>query len=155
MKRSGFLAVLAFALGVASASAAEVHEKGRSWSGIILKSPDLNSPFVVTTFSYVHARWTQPAVDCTQPNARVAIWVGIDGNGTPTVEQVGTVAVCDGNRTATPQVFWEMYDGTNSPGGPPQPFTVSPGDTVDASVTYSKGEFEMALTDITSSLNLW
>lgn len=153
MKRSGFLVILALALSVASASAAEV-EKGISWSGIILKSPDLKSPFVLTRFSYVHARWKQPAVDCTLPNARVSIWVGIDGNGTPTIEQVGTLANCNGSRTAVPQVFWEMYNGQNNEGGPAQPFTVSPGDIVDASVTYSKGEFEMALTDITSNQNL-
>lgn len=153
MKRSGSLAVLAFVLGVASASAAEVHEKGRTWSGIILKSPDLKTPFVLTTFSYVHARWTQPTVFCTQPNAEVSIWVGIDGNGTPTVEQAGTIAVC--GEAAAPlsyYAFWEMYEGPNSLGG--QPFMVSPGDIIDASVTYSEGVFEMVLTDITSGRNL-
>jgi len=134
-------------------SGGQAQEKLRTWSGFVFKGPDLSQPTPPTTFTYIRARWTQPSVDCTTPSARVSFWVGLDGDGTPTVEQVGTVAVC--GDTATPlyyKSFWEMYAGADSAGG--EPFAVHPGDLIEASVRYADGLFELKLTDITSGLDI-
>jgi Peptidase A4 family len=142
--------VLAFVSFLAVPSA-HAQQKGNTWSGYILKGPQ--DPFAeapLTTFSYVSATWTQPSVVCTTPNAEVSIWVGLDGNGTPTVEQTGTIAVC--GSAAAPlyyKAWWEMYaPDSNSTGQ--MLFDVSPGDVIEASVTYTNGTFVLAITDKTT-----
>jgi Peptidase A4 family len=88
-------------------------------------------------------------VFCTTPNARVSFWVGLDGNGTPTVEQAGTVAVCgDAAAPLYYKAFWEMYAGADSSGA--EPFAVSPGDIIEASVTYTSGSYVLTLSDLTT-----
>jgi hypothetical protein len=95
MTRHGSLATLLVALGtLVSAPGAQAQEKLSTWSGYSVKSPNLTLPTLPMTFTAVSARWAQPTVFCTTPNARVSFWVGLDGNGTPSVEQAGTVAVC-------------------------------------------------------------
>jgi hypothetical protein len=46
----------------------------------------------------VTGSWTVPAVDCTSPNGTPngysSFWVGIDGYGSNTVEQIGTDSDC-------------------------------------------------------------
>jgi hypothetical protein len=98
-------------------------------------------------------------VSCTVPNAKTAIWVGLDGWGEPhstsTVEQLGTMATCGSTAGAAPsyQAWWEMKaeslnneysDGKNM-------FDVSPGDYIEALVTYADdGTFVLHLRDLTS-----
>jgi hypothetical protein len=158
MLRSAALATALFSLGsLAAVPSAEAQEKLNTWSGAVLYGPDLGltkkglEP--PTTFSYVIARWTQPSVFCTTPYAKVSIWVGLDGDGTSTVEQSGTVAVC--GTAATPlyyKAFWEMYVGPDSPGG--EPFTVNPGDLIEASVTFvpyvGPGTYVLSVKDVTT-----
>jgi hypothetical protein len=51
------------------------------------------------SFTSVSASWTQPYVTCAGDEAFAAFWVGLDGDGTSTVEQTGTEADCDGGTT--------------------------------------------------------
>jgi hypothetical protein len=136
--------------------AARAQEQDNSWSGYLVEGPDLGliafpgvGPF--TTFGSVTATWIEPEVVCPVPNARVSIWVGLDGHGTPTVEQAGTFAECvEYFPPFIHTAFWEMYSGPNSmPGG--MPFYVYPGDLIQASVTYlGNNLFRLQLTDVTN-----
>ena len=94
MMRHRWLAASLFALGSLASAALAQAEDENSWSGYVLKG---------ATFTAASASWIQPSVVCTA-DARVSFWVGLDGNGTPTVEQVGTVAVC-GKTSTTPLYY--------------------------------------------------
>src|ERR1700722_18929100 len=60
------------------------------------------------SFTSVSASWTQPTVTCTDAESFSAFWVGLDGDGTATVEQTGTEADCaDG--TPSYQGWYELF----------------------------------------------
>ena len=86
------------------------------------------------TFTSVSASWTQPAVTCTAQQTFSSFWVGLDGDGTQTVEQTGTEADCN-NGAATYQGWFEMF--------PNAPVfynnAVAPGDAMSASVVANGG----------------
>lgn len=147
--RGGSLAVLLIVLGCLVFSS-EAKAQDISWSGYILKSADLGNATPPTTFTAVSAKWKQPSVTCPVENARVSFWIGLDGNGTPTVEQGGTVVTCSAaNKPPVYKVFWEMFVPNNkSKGG--ENFTISPGDTIEASVNYAKNSYAIKVTDTTS-----
>ncbi len=95
------------------------------------------------------AAWTQPAVTCTAQETFSSFWVGLDGDGTQTVEQTGTEADC-ASGTAAYSGWYEMF--------PADPVTysnpVQPGDAMSASVTTSgNGTFTLTLTDQTQGWN--
>ena len=97
------------------------------------------------TFTSVSASWTQPAVTCGAANTFSSFWVGLDGDGTPTVEQTGTEADCDAG-TAAYQGWFEMFP--NAPVFYNNP--VVPGDAMSASVVANGGgAFTLTLTDTT------
>ena len=94
-----------------------------------------------TTFRNVSAVFQVPYVDCAAATTSYSShWVGLDGLGSASVEQVGIEADCAGS---TPRYYawYEMY---------PRPvavvFTVSAGNAVQASVTYKKSSGKFALT---------
>lgn len=100
-----------------------------------------------TTFRHVSAVFEVPYVDCSgAPKSYSSHWVGLDGLGSASVEQVGIEADCSG--TAAQYYGWyEMY---------PRPvsvaFSVHAGDAVHASVTYKKStrRFVLMLRDVTN-----
>ena len=97
------------------------------------------------TFTSVSASWAQPAVTCTATNTFSSFWVGLDGDGTATVEQTGTEADCDGG-TPSYQGWFEMFP--NAPVFFDHP--VQPGDAMSASVVAAGGGvFTLTLTDST------
>jgi hypothetical protein len=97
------------------------------------------------TFTSVSASWVQPAVTCTAASTFSSFWAGLDGGGTPTVEQTGTEADCDAG-AATYQGWFEMFP--NPPVFYDNP--VNPGDAMSASVAADGGgEFTLTLTDTT------
>jgi hypothetical protein len=153
MMRHRWLAVLIAAVGsLVSCPGAEAQDI--SWSGYVLKSANLDQATPPTTFTAVSAKWKQPTVTCPVANAEVSFWVGIDGTGTSTVEQAGTLATCStANKPPVYKVFWEMFAPNNeSHGG--ENLTISPGDMVDASVDYLNGSYTLKLTDTTSGHSL-
>ena len=97
-------------------------------------------------FTSVSAAWAQPAVTCTAADTFSSFWVGLDGDGTATVEQTGTEADCAAG-AATYQGWFEMFP--NAPVFYNNP--VKPGDAMSASVVASGGgAFTLTLTDATA-----
>ncbi len=97
-------------------------------------------------FTSVIASWTQPPVrpaGATFTDA--AFWVGLDGDNSDTVEQIGTEGYSEG--VVGYDAWFEMY--------PAAPVTIGmaihPGDLMTASVTQSGvATFTLALTDQTT-----
>ena len=104
-----------------------------------------------TTFRHVSASFPVPYLNCqgTTPSYS-SHWVGLDGLGSSSVEQVGIEADCTGS-TAQYYAWYEMY---------PKPvtivFPVRAGNAVQASVTYKQPtrKFVLMLRDTTSGRHL-
>src|SRR5437588_9025918 len=97
-------------------------------------------------YTTVSASWKQPTASCTSQTTYSSFWVGLDGNGSNTVEQTGTSADCSGG---TPRYYawYEMY--------PKFPVNLSlaihPGDSIGGSVTTDgEGHFTLTITDRTT-----
>jgi hypothetical protein len=124
----------------APASPAPRHGFGRgtstNWSG-----------YAVAGSGATHAigTWTQPAATCAAgENSWSSPWVGIDGDTSNTVEQIGTDSDCQ-NGAPIYYAWYEMYPKNlvvvNLPGG------VHANDSFTAEVTYmSSGTFQLKLT---------
>jgi Peptidase A4 family len=98
------------------------------------------------SFTSVSAAWTQPAASCSGTEEFAAFWVGLDGDGTQTVEQTGTEADCDGGTTSY-QGWYEVFPAApvfySSP--------VQPGDAMSASVVSDGNDvFTLTLSDKTA-----
>jgi len=97
------------------------------------------------TFTSVSASWAQPPVPCTATDTFSSFWVGLDGDGTNSVEQTGTEADCNGGAAAY-QGWFEMFP--QAPVFYDNP--VQPGDAMSASVVANGGgAFTLTLTDST------
>src|ERR1035438_3677970 len=96
------------------------------------------------TYTSTTADWTMPAVTCTTSGTYIAIWTGLDGYSSDTVEQIGAEAYCSGS---TPEYFgwYDLYPGA------PVDFskTLKPGDSLQASVTFKSSKFTLTLHDVT------
>ena len=124
------------------ASHAPRHTFGRStstnWSGYSVAGAGA---------THVIGTWTQPAVTCAAgENSWSSPWVGIDGDTSSTVEQIGTDSDCQSG-TPTYYAWYEMY--------PKSLVTLSvavrPGDSFTGEVTAaSSGTFVLKLTDTTT-----
>ncbi|MEY9925626.1 hypothetical protein ABH926_000246 [Catenulispora sp. GP43] len=96
-------------------------------------------------FTSVSAGWTEPAVTCRSQTSYASFWIGLDGDGSNSVEQVGTESDCSGGRPVY-SAWYEMYP--SGPVGLTGP--VSPGDAMHASVTSGgAGSFTLVLADRT------
>ncbi len=106
-----------------------------NWSGYVaaanLSSPQPNS------VTEVVGSWIVPAV--TGPagaNTDSSVWVGIDGYGNGTVEQVGTQEALENGKTVY-VAWWEMYSsGKGQTEQPIAQMTVEPGDSMTGVVQY-------------------
>lgn len=119
-------------------NAANAAATSRNWAGY-------GSAGNAGTFTSVSASWSQPAVTCTATDTFSSFWVGLDGDGTNSVEQTGTEADCSGGN-AVYQGWFEMFPAApvfyNNP--------VQPGDAMSASVVANGGgAFTLTLTDST------
>ena len=95
-------------------------------------------------YTSVSASWKQPAASCTSAATYSSFWVGLDGDGSNTVEQTGTSADCSGG---VPKYYaWnEMY--------PKFPVNlslpISAGDSISGSVTTdASGRFTLTITNL-------
>ncbi|MYS18741.1 Peptidase A4 family protein [Streptomyces sp. DvalAA-14] len=97
-----------------------------------------------TTFSSVSASWTQPSVTCGSGTSYSSFWIGLDGDGSNSVEQTGSEADCSGGR-AQYYSWYEMY--------PAYPVNysnaVSPGDHFTSTVSVSGHTYTLTLSDTT------
>ena len=118
------------------------HSFGRgtstNWSGYAVPG---------TAASDVVGTWTEPTVTCAVgENSWSSPWVGIDGDTSRTVEQIGTDSDCR-NGTPVYYAWYEMYPKSLVT----VPITVSPGDSFTGEVTSgSSGAFILKLTDNTT-----
>ena len=111
-----------------------------NWSGYAVTGAD-------GSVTDVKGSWIVPKVSCTAgaPDSYSSFWVGIDGYGSNTVEQIGIDADCVSGKEAY-SAWFEFY--------PHWPSTINtvevvPGDTISAEVSYSaKGQFTVTLTNV-------
>jgi hypothetical protein len=98
------------------------------------------------TYSSVSGSWTQPAATCSSADtAYAAFWVGLDGDTTRTVEQIGTESDC-AQGSPVYAAWYEMYPA--APVSIDRP--VAPGDSLSGSVTADgAGGFTLTLNDST------
>jgi len=115
-----------------------------NWSGYAAET-NLNAP-AANAVTRVSGSWTVPTVT-GNTNAYSSVWVGIDGYSSSSVEQLGTEQDTSKSGAATYYAWWEMYP---NPSIKISSLTISPGDTISASVTYSSGAFTLQLTDNTT-----
>ena len=96
----------------------------------------------------VTATWVQPSVQTSYLTdySWASFWVGLDGDGSNTVEQTGTDAY-SGNGSVGYIAWYEMY-----PADPVViPLTISPSDEITATVTTDgSGNYTLTLTDDTT-----
>jgi len=97
-------------------------------------------------YTSVSAQWKQPTASCTSQTTYSSFWVGLDGDGSNSVEQTGTSADCSGG---SPRYYawYEMY--------PKFPVNLSiairPGDSITGSVTTNgNGRFTLTIRDTTT-----
>jgi hypothetical protein len=113
------------------------HSTSSNWSGYAALGGGYTS---------IASTWIQPAVTCTTQNTWSSFWVGLDGDGSSTVEQTGTEADCR-NGVPAYSAWYEMY--------PKWPVTwsmaVHAGDSFTASVVVGKrGVFTLTLRNNTT-----
>src|ERR671932_523536 len=75
------------------------HSTSSNWSGYSA---------INGRYTTVSASWKQPTASCTSQTTYSSFWVGLDGDGSNTVEQTGTSADCSGG-TARYYAWYEMY----------------------------------------------
>ena len=110
------------------------------------------------SFRFVKSTFTVPSVNCGSTDSFSAHWVGLDGDGTGTVEQAGVESDCNGSTPAY-SAWWETYPGN----AVQTAFTLNAGDAVMASVYFNAASgshhdmYNLVLDDVTSgqSFNLW
>lgn len=112
-----------------------------NWSGYA----DTSSSGAVTK---VTGSWTVPSISCpTSGTTYVAVWVGIDGYASSTVEQTGILGECN-NGSPSYSAWYEFYPAAmvTITG-----VSVKPGDVVTASVTsLGGGQFTTSISDANS-----
>ncbi|WP_327070151.1 G1 family glutamic endopeptidase [Kitasatospora sp. NBC_01302] len=113
-----------------------LHSTSSNWSGYAATG---------SKFTSVSASWVQPAASCNGDDTYSSFWVGLDGDGSNSVEQTGSEVDCSGG---SPQYYawYEMYPAY------PVNFSnyVAPGDHFTASVTTNgSGSFTLKLSDTT------
>ena len=151
--RTAFAAVaVAAAVAVLPAVAAAQPSAGLRYDPIhkVTNSTSTNwSGYAATGggFTSVSASWTQPTAVCSGTSYS-SFWVGIDGDGSNSVEQTGSSADCSSANVPSYYAWYEMYPKypVNLTG------TVKPGDAFTASVTTDKvGRFTLTITDSTQN----
>lgn len=152
------LVMLSFPIvAVGPAIAPVAHYPGPTLSPVILHGSASSTNwggYAVTaargTVSKVVGSWIEPAIQGTCPvrNQYSSFWVGIDGFNSGTVEQTGTDSDCQGG-VATYYAWYEFYPKASHV---ITTLTVTPGDVISASVTFSKttNKFTTKITDATT-----
>jgi len=125
------------------------------WSGYVAEAnfsqPQPNSVTKVSG-SWIVPTVTGPSTGSTYSS----VWVGIDGSGNHTVEQVGTSENVI-NGTPVYHAWWEMFSsGKRQSSQHIYSMTVEPGDSITASVQYitagaHAGQFYLSIVDNTSN----
>jgi hypothetical protein len=99
-------------------------------------------------FTSVTASWVEPSVPASSSAESAAFWVGLDGHGSSTIEQIGTDVVSH-NGIVYHFAWYEMFP---NPTIPIDGMTVMPGDQMTATVT-SDGTGTFTLTIVNHTRN--
>jgi hypothetical protein len=118
---------------------APVVNQSSNWSGYAVTG-------AANSVSYVAGTWTVPTVSTTT-SGYSAVWVGIDGYNSSSVEQIGTAEDVVGGR-ASYYAWYEMYPSASVT---ITSMAVHPGDSITGSVSYSAGSYVLTLNDTTDS----
>lgn len=95
-------------------------------------------------FTRVSAKWRTPRVKCNREDQITSEWVGIDGDGTTTVEQDGTIGWCFKGKPIY-FTWYEMFPaGTVEVGK-----SLRPGDKITATVARKGTSYKLSVTDST------
>jgi hypothetical protein len=114
-----------------------------NWSGYAAET-NLTTP-ASNAVTAVSGSWTVPTVTGTSTRYS-SVWVGIDGYSSGSVEQLGTEQ--DTSRSGASYYAWyEMYP---NPSYEITTMTISPGNSISASVTYTSAGYVLAMTDNTT-----
>ena len=121
---------------------------GSGNAGTVMQDTSTNWAGYVDTggrFTSVSSSWTQPTAQCNGDQTFSSYWVGLDGDGTDSVEQTGSEADCQGG-TAVYFGWFEMFPAAPVEYNRP----VNAGDAMSASVTTDgNGDFALTLVDQT------
>jgi len=143
------VAFAALAGGVVAAPRIDPPHPGRSSSGATSTNWAGYSATSAGGFTSVTATWTQPAVKRRLVGTYAAFWVGLDGDGSHTVEQIGTMGYTSGGR-AYYVAWYEMYPAAMQAIDPAR-LAVKPGDVLTASVRWTGATtFKLSLADKTT-----
>jgi len=102
---------------------------------------------VSKTYTKVGGSWTQPAITChSNSDTEIAVfWVGIDGFSSGTVEQDGTLAICQSGAISYAD-WWEMYPTNNVI----EVNAISAGSKFTSTVTSTGSTYKLTVTDHTN-----
>jgi len=124
-----------------------------NWSGYVA-STDFEGSSSDGTVTSVSGSWTIPAIPAPPNGESVsycAIWVGIDGYGGSTVQQMGTLQEWIGGSLQS-CMFFEMFPG---PSWQITGFPANTGDVVNVSVTYTGNNvYQMIVNNVTQNASL-
>jgi len=98
-----------------------------------------------TKYTSVTSTWREPSASCGSATTYASFWTGLDGYGSSSVEQTGTLVYCYGG-VAYQYAWYEMY-----PAAPVYyNVAIAAGDSMNATVTSTAtGNFSLILTDYT------
>ena len=133
---------------ISSPATLTIAQASANWSGYATTG---------TQFTAIRASWTVRKVTCSGTSTTYsAQWIGIDGDGSNTVEQDGSQADCI---AGSPYygAWYEMYGDSAASGGyevplPSSSYPVYPGDSMTASVSVSGGSnWTLRISDATQN----
>ncbi len=116
-----------------------------SWAGYIV-SQDFNSPFGVTA---IEASWMVPQLNVSAEDGYSSVWIGIGGQREKSLIQVGTEQDLS-NGQETYNAWYELLpDYSVAING----LTISPGDTIVASLTLTNAKANIWNIELSDSTN--
>lgn len=119
-----------------------------NWSGYVVKT-SLRKPQKGSVDS-VAGQWQEPGISpSSSANAYSSTWVGIDGDSSSSVEQLGT----EGDWTPDGEQHYAWFEMYPKAGYTINDFPVAPGDQIGAGARYiGKGQFFLAITNYTEGV---
>jgi hypothetical protein len=111
--------------------------EGSTWFGYVARAG-------ASPFDAVRGRWVEPAFACGSSSS-AAIWVGLDGFGNDTVEQIGTEADCRGG-VAIHSAWLQRYPDDAIE----LEMRIRPGDVMAARVVVADGVISLRLRNRSS-----
>ena len=135
----GAIATLGLAAAPAAASADTVNSA--NWSGYAAHKPGVS-------FRAVSGSWTQPTAVCAnRAQTFSAFWVGLGGYASTSnaLEQIGTQLDCNSSGKSVSTAWYELVPAPSTT----IKMTVKPGDHMTSSVTVSRRQVTLRLSDST------